>query len=377
MASTVTDRTSGLGTSAVPNGDDATISLKVPVKVATTANITLSGAQTIDGVSVVANDRVLVKDQTDGTENGIYIAATGDWSRARDCADTGDLVEGTEVRVNQGSTNQGRFYCASTDPVTIGTDTITWTQVTGLEQTDGDKGDITVSSSGTVMTIDAGAVTNAKLASQAQATIKGRASGAGTGQVTDLNATQATAILNAFVGDSGAGGTKGLVPAPAAGDAAAGKYLDSDGNWTTPPNVDFAWDTLGSGSLSSSSSGSVTGIANNYTEIMIAAEGMAPSAVATMNVEYGDSGGFDTSGYTPTGANGWGVSGSTDLDIILRLVRASGTNFWYTTAHYIYTGGSIGISLWFKSTSNPLDRVRLRLTAGVFNAGAFVVLGRR
>jgi hypothetical protein len=70
----------------------------------------------------------------------------------------------------------------------------------------------------------------------AQATIKGRASGAGTGDPTDLTGTQATAILDNFVGDSGSGGTKGLVPAPAAGDAAAGKYLDSDGTWSVPPS---------------------------------------------------------------------------------------------------------------------------------------------
>jgi len=45
---------------------------------------------------------------------------------------------------------------------------------------------------------------------------------------------QVTADLIAMVGDSGSGGTKGLVPAPAAGDAAAGKYLDADGTWTVP-----------------------------------------------------------------------------------------------------------------------------------------------
>jgi hypothetical protein len=67
----------------------------------------------------------------------------------------------------------------------------------------------------------------------AQATIKGRASGAGTGDPTDLSATQATAILNALVGDSGSGGTKGLVPAPAAGDNAANKYLRANGTWAT------------------------------------------------------------------------------------------------------------------------------------------------
>lgn len=73
------------------------------------------------------------------------------------------------------------------------------------------------------------AVTNANLVNMAESTIKGRAAGAGTGDPTDLSATQATAILNAFVGDSGAGGTKGLVPAPTTGDAT--KFLKGDGTW--------------------------------------------------------------------------------------------------------------------------------------------------
>lgn len=54
---------------------------------------------------------------------------------------------------------------------------------------------------------------------------------AGTGNVQELTTAQATALLNAFVGDSGSGGTKGLVPAPSSGDA--GKYLDGDGTFTT------------------------------------------------------------------------------------------------------------------------------------------------
>lgn len=74
------------------------------------------------------------------------------------------------------------------------------------------------------------AVTNAKAAQVASQTIKGRTTG-GTGNVEDLSPTEATAILNEFVGDSGSGGTKGLVPAPAAGDAAASKFLKADGSW--------------------------------------------------------------------------------------------------------------------------------------------------
>jgi hypothetical protein len=88
-----------------------------------------------------------------------------------------------------------------------------------------------------VATIAADAVTNTKLANMAQSTIKGRAAGAGTGDPTDLTATQATAILDNFVGDTGTGGTKGLVVAPAAGDAAAGKFLKADATWAVPPDT--------------------------------------------------------------------------------------------------------------------------------------------
>jgi hypothetical protein len=77
-------------------------------------------------------------------------------------------------------------------------------------------------------------ITNAMLANVGTQTFKGRTTAA-TGDSEDLTATQATAILNAMVGDAGAGGTKGLVPAPAAGDTAAGKYLKADGAWTVPP----------------------------------------------------------------------------------------------------------------------------------------------
>jgi hypothetical protein len=61
------------------------ISAKDSVKVATTANITLSGTQTIDDIAVIAGDRVLVKSQTTSSQNGVYVVAAGAWSRTLDC----------------------------------------------------------------------------------------------------------------------------------------------------------------------------------------------------------------------------------------------------------------------------------------------------
>lgn len=102
------------------------LGVKAPARVATTANITLSGLQTIDGVTVVEYDRVIVKDQTDTTENGVYEASSGSWTRAPDFDGARDIVEGTLIRANEGTTQEGTFFgvvadaVPGTDPITFG-----------------------------------------------------------------------------------------------------------------------------------------------------------------------------------------------------------------------------------------------------------------
>lgn len=85
---------------------------KESVKIATTENITLAGVQTIDGVNVIAGDRVLVKDQTDPSENGIYVVAVGVWSRSTDL-DTWNELIGSYVFVSQGTINAASGWTAN------------------------------------------------------------------------------------------------------------------------------------------------------------------------------------------------------------------------------------------------------------------------
>lgn len=101
---------------------------KASVRAATTANITLSGAQTIDGVSVIAGDRVLVKAQTTTADNGIYVAAAGAWSRAVDM-NAWTEVPNAFVFVEEGTVAADTSWvCTANAGGTLGTTSITWTQ---------------------------------------------------------------------------------------------------------------------------------------------------------------------------------------------------------------------------------------------------------
>lgn len=95
-----------------------------PVRLATTANITLSGLQTIDGVMTEVGDRILVKSQTDQKTNGIYTASEGTWYRAADARTVRTLQKGTTVAVQQGTANAGDVYVFQTDEPKIGIDNI-------------------------------------------------------------------------------------------------------------------------------------------------------------------------------------------------------------------------------------------------------------
>lgn len=111
------------------DGVNSGVSIKAPVKAATTANITLSGLQTIDGVALAADDRVLVMDQTTASENGIYVASSTSWERAKDFDGNRDVKEGTLVTVTDGSVNGGLYFRVTTsDPITIDTSSINFEQ---------------------------------------------------------------------------------------------------------------------------------------------------------------------------------------------------------------------------------------------------------
>ena len=111
------------------------IDWKASVKAATTADISLSGEQTIDGVSLAAGDRVLVKNQSNKAENGIYTVAASTWSRSSDADTAAEVTSGFAVFVEQGTVNADSGWVLTTDSaVVLGTTELDFTQFTGLGQ---------------------------------------------------------------------------------------------------------------------------------------------------------------------------------------------------------------------------------------------------
>ena len=111
------------------------IDAKASAKCATTANITLSGTQTIDGFAALAGDRVLVKNQSTGSQNGIYVVAAGAWSRATDMAAASGAAA-VYVWIEGGSTqaDSGWLCTNNTGSDVVGTDNLVWVQFSGAGQ---------------------------------------------------------------------------------------------------------------------------------------------------------------------------------------------------------------------------------------------------
>lgn len=121
MTSIAIDLTDGLSSATA---------IKGPCRVATTANITLSGEQTIDGVAVVTADRVLVQHQTNAVENGIYVADTGAWRRAKDFSGNRDIRKGTRITVTDGA-GAGDYQVTTSNPIVIDTTSLAFVSLLG------------------------------------------------------------------------------------------------------------------------------------------------------------------------------------------------------------------------------------------------------
>ena len=251
------------------------------------------------GVSIASGGEQFVR--CDGT-NVIAVSPAGGTSGALLAGNNlSDLVSASTARTNLGlgtsathaagdflqtANNLSDLASASTARTNLGLGALaTQSSVTGSEMP-ALTGDVTSSAGTVATTIANNAVTNAKAAQMAAHTFKGNNTGS-TANAIDLTAAQLTAELNAVVGDSGSGGTKGLAPAPASGDAAAGKFLKADGTWATVSGAAGGTVTsvatgtgLTGGTITSTGTVSLATVANNTVLANTSGGTAAPTAVA-------------------------------------------------------------------------------------------------
>lgn len=187
----------------------AGLDVKPSVAAASTANLTLSGEQNIDGVPCGAGLRVLVKNQSTASQNGIYIVVDGGaWTRAADMA-AGSNAAGAFCFVEAGSVNAGRGYVVSSGAV-VGTDALVWTQFNaGSSYSAGDgilltgsafsvvvdpAGPLTLSASGVNLQAASGSQPGSQSATHFEL-VQSMGDGGTRGTITSTNATPQTVAL--------------------------------------------------------------------------------------------------------------------------------------------------------------------------------------
>lgn len=112
------------------------LDVRAGARLATTTNITLSGVQTIDGETTATGDKILVKNQTDASENGTYLANdAGAWTRTADADQDGEIVKGMYVFISEGALNQKSGWILITpNPIVVGTTDLEFVQFTAAGQ---------------------------------------------------------------------------------------------------------------------------------------------------------------------------------------------------------------------------------------------------
>jgi hypothetical protein len=301
---------------------------KASVIAGTTANITLSGTQTIDGIVLASGDRVLVKNQTLPANNGLYLCAAGAWTRTTDM-DTWAEVPGAYVFVETGSTLADTgWVCTSDAGGTIGVTAITWAQFSGAGS---GVSSITFGSTGlTPATATTGAVTVAGTLALANG---------GTGQTTAGAAFNALSPITT-TGDLIIG--TGVNTASRLGIGANGYLLTSNGttaSWVAAP-------------------------ASGVTTFSAGTTGLTPSSAT---------GGAVTLAGTLAVANGGtGLTSGTSGGILAYTATGTLASSALLAANALMIGGGAGVA---PSTTTTGTGVVTALGVNTGSSGAFVVNG--
>jgi hypothetical protein len=367
------------------------LAIKAPVRVATTANITLSGLQTIDGVTVVADDRVLVKDQTSGVDNGIYVASSSAWQRDEDFDGSYDVVQGTLISVSSGTLSGGAIYKLTTSSPVIGTTTLSFALANDLAlegnlaaasgaalvgSDDGNSGSDWTTVAGAISHIDAAKVETADIGITVQpidallTSLAGQTVAAN--KVQAYSAADTASLLDFKDEDDMASNSATAVPSQQSVKA----YVDT----TTS-----AIHTLTRGTAQAATSGTAidfTGIPSWARKLTVAFNEVSTNATGDYLFQLGTSGGVETTGYISSSEYG-GAGVSSTSAFVVQNGSSTGTSGYITFFNItgnVWVGGGVfrpnngtgtgGVVVGNKELSGTLDRVHITGSGDTFDAGS-------
>ena len=305
---------------------------KAACAVATTVNITLSGLQTIDTYTTVAGDRVLVKNQSTSSQNGIYIVSTTAWTRSTDMDVWSEVPGAYTVILNGGQANTG-WVCTATASGTIGVTAMPWVQFSGTSTYFAGTGltlasntfsitntGVTAASVGSASkTLTATVNAQGQLTALADTNIaisNSQVSGLGTMSTQNANAVAITGgtINGAVIGGTSAAAVTGTTVTATSQFSGPGTGLTGTASGLS----------IGGSAASATTAGSVT---NSLTINSGGAGGASPQAFngsAAVTISYNTVGAPSTTGTGASGTWAIGISGN----------AATVTNGLYSTGSY-------------------------------------------
>jgi hypothetical protein len=302
---------------------------------ATTANITLSGTQTIDGVALIAGDRCLVKNQTTQANNGIYVVSASTWTRSLDM-DVWAEVPGAFTFIEQGTTQADTgWVCTSNAGGTIGVTAITFVQFAGVGSYTAGTG---LTLTGTQFSITNTAVT---AGSYGSATQVGTFTVNAQGQLTLAGNTTVTPAVGSITGL----GT-GVATALAVNVGTAGAFVVNGGALGTPSSGTVT-NLTGTASININGTvGATTPTTGAFTTV--SASGVITSTVATGTAPFTVASTTAVANLTATNAT--------------NLLLAAGSG---ATNYITFSTATTGNALQYTSTGLTFNATTNAITAGI------------
>lgn len=222
---------------SVALGLDVKASVRAATTVAGTLATSFANASVIDGITLATGDRILVKNQTTGSENGIYIvAASGAPTRSADCNAASNYISGAFVFVETGTVNAGSAWVVATQgTITPGTTSVSWVQFSGGATYSAGTGltltstTFSVNVSGVTIEISSGNVRVKSSATAGQVLLSGGTGAEAAWGAVSLSGAGVTGTLP--VANGGTGGTTAALARAAL--AATTKFSQAVGDGTT------------------------------------------------------------------------------------------------------------------------------------------------